>query len=162
MAKSFKRTTKLNVNPDKALKVLTDPDFQVARETAQDTCVGAEYKEISKAGDKLVFEVTNTEYAKGVKGIDKRKTENVIYTYTWNLAKRSCSWDYQSKHSNKGVKVWGTLRVEAAGDSSILHDEFTVEVKIPLVGGKIEKTILKEVEAGWPKYEKVLNQWMAK
>ena len=162
MATSFKRITKIGVNPDKALEVLVDPEFQVARETAQDTCVGAKYREISKSGDKLVFEVTNTEYAKGVKGVDKKKTEEVTYTYTWDLAKRSCSWDYRSKHSNKGVKVWGSLRVEEKGSDSLLHDEFTVEVKIPLVGGKIEKTILKEVEAGWPKYEKVLNEWMAK
>lgn len=162
MAKSFKRTTKLAVSPDKALQVLVDPEFQVARETAQDTCVGAKYKEISKSGNKLVFEVTNTEYAKGVTGIDRSKTEKVTYTYTWDLAKRTCTWVYRSGHGDR-VKVSGSLRVEPGpGDSSVLHDDFTVEVKIPLVGGKIEGIILKEVEAGWPKYEQVLRKWMAR
>jgi hypothetical protein len=162
MAKSFKRSTKFDATPEKALSVLTNPEFQVERETAQDNCVGAEYKEISRSDTRLVYEVINTEYAKGVTGIDKNKTERVTYTYTWDLARKSCTWVYRSDHGDR-VKVSGSLKiVTGPANTSVLDDDFTVEVKIPLVGGKIEGIIMKEVEAGWPKYEKVLRAWLSK
>ncbi len=163
MAKTFKGTTKLQTSVEDALQVLIDPEFQVARETAQDTCLASKTEEVSRSDDKLVFKVINTEYAKGVTGIDRSKTEQVSYTYTWDLAKKRCTWTYQSKHSDKGVKVYGSVTLEPGPkDTALVHDEFTVEVNIPLVGGKVEKAILKEIEAGWPAYERILRQWAEK
>ena len=81
--------------------------------------------------------------------------------YEWDLKGRRASWTYSSPHG-KRVRVWGGTRIDAAGDNAVLHEEFNCEVKIPLVGGKVEKVILKEVDKYWPRYEQLLNEWCEK
>lgn len=157
MAKHFKQTIDVKATPQKLLDTLIDKDFQVAREKAQGS-LGVKVKDISRTDDKYVYEVQSTEYAKGITGIDKSKTELVRTTYTWDLKKKSCTWTYHSEHGDR-IKVYGALAVLEAGENSKLLDELTVEVKIPLVGKKIETKIAEGIEAGFPKYEKVVKEF---
>ena len=54
------------------------------------------------------------------------------------------------------------IRIEGSGDSCLLVEEFNVNVKVPLMGGKIEKIIMKEVDKYFPKYEVMVKEFCAK
>jgi len=159
MAKSQHRTT-VDLPPDDLVKILTDPDFQVAREKAQNA-IDASVKGVSRQGDRLVFEVHVTQHARTKTGIDRSRTEQAVTTYTWDLKARTASWVYRDPHSER-VDVRGSVRVEPSGSGSTEVDDMQIEVRIPLLGGQIEKLILKEVEKGWPRYEAVLRKFAAK
>jgi hypothetical protein len=160
MAKTHKRTMTLDLPPDDLVAVLTDPEYHVAREKAQDA-LDVRVQEVSRSGDRLVFEVHVTQHARGKTGIDRSRTEQAVTTTTWDLRARRASWEYRDPHSDR-VTVRGTMKVEPAGERSTLVDEMHVEVRIPLIGGQIEKMILKGVEEGWPKYERVVRDFAAR
>lgn len=153
MAKQSTRTMRFSFPPEVVFKVISSPEFQAENFRAQGN-PDAKVVERSRSDSTLVVFAEVTEYAKGVTGIDKSKTELTSTTYQWDLPTMTARWTYQSPHSQ--VRVWGNIRIKAAGDGTSLYEEFNVEVKIPLLGGKIEKVILKEADAYWPRYEKLV------
>jgi hypothetical protein len=159
MAKQSIHTMSFPFPPDLIMKVISYPEFQAENFKAQGN-PDAKVIEKERTDSKLLLVADVTEYAKGVTGIDKSKTEQSTTSYQWDLRARKATWTYQSAHSQ--VKVWGAIRIEASGAGASLTEEFNVEVKVPLLGGKIEKMILKEADAYWPKYEKLVADYARK
>lgn len=156
MAKQSIHTMSFPFPPDLVRKVISLPEFQAENFKAQGN-PDAKVFEKSRTDTKLVIVAEVTEYAKGVTGIDKTKTEQTTTIYDWDLEAMKATWTYQSPHAQ--VKVWGAIRIAASGAGTALTEEFNVEVKIPLLGGKIEKMILKEADSYWPKYEKLVADY---
>lgn len=159
MAKKFTSTDSINATPDKVVEVLASEDFIIANQKMRDA-VSATVREVSRTDSRLVIEINTTEYAKGITGIDRSKTEETMTTEEWDLKARSKSWTYKGSHRN--VQVWGNTRIQEAGGGSSMVSEFNVEVKIPLVGGKVEKLVIKEVEKTWPRYISLVQEYCAK
>ncbi|MFH2008566.1 MAG: DUF2505 family protein [bacterium] len=160
MAKKSEQTFRLSYPADVVLKVLTNDEFLVANFKQQDN-PAAVVRERSRTDTKLVLECEVTEYSKGMTGVDRSRTEVTQTVYEWDLKARRSSWTYDSPHGNR-IKVWGQTRIEEAGSGCVVHEEFNCDVKIPLVGGKVEKIVLKEVDKYWPLYEKLLKEWASK
>lgn len=159
MAKQSVHTMHFPQSPDLIMKVISDPDFQAENFKAQGN-PDAKVVEKERTEAKLVLLAEVTEYAKGVTGIDKSKTELTITTYQWDLKARRATWVYKSPHSQ--VSVSGGIKIDPSGSGTTLTEDIKVEVRIPLLGGKIEKMILKEVDAYWPKYEKLVAEYCKK
>jgi hypothetical protein len=116
---------------------------------------------LSRTDRKLEVDAEVTEYKKGITGIDRTKTEVTHTFYKWDLEAMRSEWTYKSSHDGT-IRVWGGTRIEPAGAETRVTEEFNVEVKIPLMGGKIERSILKEVDSFWPKFELLLQQYCQK
>jgi hypothetical protein len=162
MSKTAKNTFRLPYPPDVVLATLTDPAFLEANFKQQDN-PEAKVVERSRTQEELILDAEVTEYAKGIGGVNRSKTEKTRTVYVWNLTARTGEWTYTNPSTQgKLAKVWGSSRIEPDGDTTVLYEEFSVNVKIPLMGGKIEKIVIKEVEKYWPAYEKLLRQWCDK
>jgi hypothetical protein len=160
MSRTFTRTITVELPPDETVELLIDAGFQEEKERAQDA-LEASFREVSREGDRLVAELHVTQHARGKTGIDRSRTEQAVTTYEWDLGKRTASWTYKDPHSDR-VTVRGTTRVEPDGARSRVRDEIFLEVRVPLIGGQIEKLIIKEIEKGWPRYEQVVRRHVAK
>ena len=160
MAQSKATTFRFDASPDALLAVLLDPDFQVAREKVQGSA-DATVRDIKRTDAEYVYEVKTTDYAKTLTGIDRNKTENATCTYEWDLSRMRCVWSWIGPHGKK-ARTWGNLRISPAGGGTTLDLDFNIDVKVPLIGKKIEKLVLKEVEPGWVRYENVIREWLAK
>ena len=160
MAKRDEQTFRFDVTPEKLLEVMIDEEYQIARQKSQGA-LEVDVKEVSRTDDRFVFEVHAKEYARGITGVDKSKTEINVTTYDWDLTARRGSWKHTTSQGER-VKVWGTVQVKPDGDNSMLVNDFNIEIKIPLVGGKIEKMVMKEVAKGWANYEKVVREFCSK
>ena len=160
MASKSENVFRFDSPPETLLAVLIAADFQIAREKAMGS-LEARVEEKTRSDTRLVFDVHTVDYARGMTGIDRSKTENNRTEYDWDLKVRRAGWTYHGQ-SNKMARVWGTIRLEPEGSGSKLTNSFEVEVKIPLMGGKIEKLVLKEVEKSWPIYEKTIRTFLAK
>lgn len=160
MAQSKATSFHFDATTDKLLEVLLDPDFQVAREKVQGS-VDATVRDIRRSESEYVYEVRTTDYAKTFTGVDKRKTETANCTYEWDLSRLRGVWTWIGPHGKK-AKTWGNLRISPSAGGATLDVDFNIDVKVPLIGKKIEKIVLKEVEPGWARYENIIREWLAK
>lgn len=159
MASLSTRTMHFDCTPELLLEVITAPDFHKANLENQGN-PKATIHERSRTDDKLVFDAEVEEYAKGVRGIDKSKIEVTWTNFIWDLEKRTAQWNYRGPHAR--AKVYGDIRIVGSGERSTLTENFHVNIKIPLVGKGIEKIVIRETEAYWPKYEVLINEFIQK
>ena len=161
MAKSSERTTVFEVAPEVLLEVVTSSEFQVEQRKLDEAVVDAKFAEIARTDDKLQFELRSTEYERGMTGINKKKTIQSVTKVTWNLKTKSGTWSYSSPSTDK-VKLSGAHKIETAGDNSRFTAETTVDVKIPLVGKKVEAMIIDGMGKGRNGYDNLLRRYLAK
>ena len=160
MAKRDEQVFRFEVTPDKLLEVLIDQEYQIARQKSQGA-LEVEVKEVSRTDDRFVFEVHAKEYARGLTGVDKSKTEINVSSYDWDLKAKRGTWTHSTAQGER-VKVWGSVQIQPDGDNSKIVNDFNIEIKIPLVGGKLEKMVMKEVAKGWANYENVIREFCQK
>ena len=142
-------------------KVFIDPEFQVEQRTIEDDVADARYQEISRSDDRVVFEVHTDEYVRGMRGVERSKTEEWINKIQWDLGTHSCRWQLQTPHGDR-VKVNGSQRIEAAGDRAQFTATYDVSVKVPLIGGKIEKMVIKQIEQQYGAFENLARRYCEK
>lgn len=140
--------------------IITDADFHKARSALLDN-PKTEIKETELTDTVRKFEIHTTEYAKGITGIDRSKTEQSVAYYKCDLKKRTVAWEYHGPQG-KRAKVWGEMAVTESGGGSRVKQVFNVDIKIPLLGGKIEKMVSKKTAEFWPRYEKLVDSWVDK
>lgn len=160
MTQRYEKTFEFEVGPDELLSILTDPAFQQEREKANGA-LEVRVEELERTAHKLRYVVHTTTHARGLTGVDKNKTEQAQNTYAWDLDNRVGKWTWKGPHGDK-ARVWGSSRIQPANDHARLTNDFNVEVKVPLVGGKIEKAVMKEVPAGFERYEQVVRSFIEK
>lgn len=161
MAKTSNRTTVFEASPEKLLEIVISPEFQVEQRKLDDAVVDATYHEMTRTEDKLVFELRSKEYERGMTGLNKKKTIEATTKAEWNLKTMVGTWSYNAPSLDR-VKISGKQSIEPAGDAARFHAEFTIEVKIPLVGKKAEGMIVDGMNKGKDNYDNLLRQYLAK
>lgn len=150
-----------DATPEKLLAVLTDADFLVAQQKLDPATTDAHVDEILRTDAKLVLKLHATQYARGMRGIDRSRTEPAVTTYTWDLAARSAQWAYHGAYSER-FSAAGADRIEHAADGARLTTEFYLTVRVPVIGRQIEKFVVKQFDARQPKYEQVVRDFCVK
>lgn len=162
MAKTSSRTTLFETTPEKLLEIVTSEDFQVEQRLLDEAVVNTELVEVSRSDDKLVFELRSKEYERGMKGLNRKKTISSTTKVEWDLKNKKATWSYSSP-SIERFRLEGNQRIEPApGDKAKFTAEFTVEVKVPLLGGKIEGKVTDGMNEGSQRYDDLLRKHIAK
>jgi hypothetical protein len=163
MPKTYEKTVTFETSADRLFAVISSGDFQVACQRADPAVVEATFREVSRTDRKLVLVIDTVEYARGMTGLDRSRTEKNTTTWTYDLARRRGEWVYTSASSwADKVTAEGSDTVEPSGDKARLVSKATFSVRIPLIGGKIEGFILKEVEQSRPAFERTVREFLAK
>ncbi len=164
MAKTWNKTVTFDATADQLFNVLTSGDFQVASQKNDPAVVSASYHEVSRSDERLVLVIDTLEYARGMTGLDKKKTEKNKTTWTFDLKRMRGKWVYSSASSwADKVQAEGADTVEAgSGGKARLVSEATFTVRIPLIGGKIEGFIMKEIEQSRPAFERTIREFLKK
>jgi hypothetical protein len=163
MAKHLEQTARIPRTPDELLATLSDPEV-LADQAKLQGAREARVVELRRDAACLVQEVHLEEYARGLTGVDRSRTEPATTTYEWDLADRSCRWRYLGSRGER-VGLRGSITIRPApGEPAVgaLASEvtyaFDIDVRVPLVGGLIERLIAAEVEKGSQAYEQYLRQ----
>ena len=158
MAKSSEHTFVLKgVSPDRALEILSSREFEIEQQAAQEGNKSCEVVPKSSDDEHVEYELRTVEYAKGITGLDRSKTIDTTTVVTWDRRKRQSKWVYSGPHDNR-VRVWGGTTITAEGDGCRIRTRLEVEIKIPLIGGKIESMVVRGTEKHWPAYERILRK----
>jgi len=161
MATKWEKTTVFDLTADKLLETLTNPEFQAAQRMNDSAVVDARYQEVARKGDHLIFEVRATEYERGLTGLNKKKTLESVTRNDWDLQQKTSTWVYSSPATGK-VSIDGYSRIEPEGDKSKLVAGFTIDVRIPLVGKKVEQAISSGMIEGRAKYDDTIREYAKK
>jgi len=158
MAKTTEHTFVLSgTSPDRALEVLSSEAFEIEQNEAQDGNKSCEVVPESKDDTRLTYTLKTVEYGRGLTGVDRSKTNLTTTKVTWDLGKRESSWVYTGTQPGR-VKVWGSTLISAEGDGCKIKSTLNVEIKIPLVGRKIEDAVIKGTNAHWPDFERLVRK----
>jgi hypothetical protein len=161
MAKTLRRVQGFDVAPDVLLAAVTDPEF-VKQRMKPGTSAGATVREVSRDAVRLVQELHSDDYARTrVGGIDRSRIEPSTTRYEWDLAARECRWTWRGPQDAR-VGLRGRIAVRAAGAGSELETEFEVDVRIPLIGGVVERIIAAEIEEDLPRFEREVRAALAR
>lgn len=159
---SLKKERAVPCTPDRLLAVLTNPEFEVEKQKNISKALDASVKELKRNDAELVYEIHSTEYAKGMTGLDKSKTEAVVIKTRWNLKERHAEWTWEGSQYGKKVSVSGTISIRPQGEHCQLVSTMDVEIKIPLMGGVAEKKTLQSIEATWHKFDALVDTYINK
>ena len=161
MPKTTKGTSEFAFPPNKLLDVLLNEGYQVESAKLDEAVKDARFIITSKTDARAVCEIRSTEYERGMSGIDKKKTVETITKIEWDLKTMSSTWVYTNPSQDR-FKLSGTSRITATSKGCSLTSEATVEVKIPLVGGKVESMVAEGIEKSRAKDAALMQEWAKK
>lgn len=149
------------MDPEKLVSVMTDPEFLVAQQLEEPDVVEAWVEELSRSDDRLVLKLHSRQYARGLFSVDRGRTEISVATYTWDLRQRRCTWAYRTARGDL-IHIEGIDHIEVEADGTRLTNEFTIEVRVPLVGRHLERRVLSQLDRRKEVYVRVLREFYRK
>jgi hypothetical protein len=156
MSKTLSVRRRLSQSPDQVLRLLMAPEFLVARHEA-DGAREVQVREVSRDGARVVQEVIVQEPAHTMTGVDADRLVQAVTTYEWDLAARRGRWSYLGPHG-KMIRLGGEFHVDPDGTGAVFRADFEVTVRVPLLGSRIEKRIIDEIQAGQPKVDALVEE----
>ena len=156
MAASFARSVRFDAPPDDVVAVVTSHEFLCARHRLQEAAA-VRPRDQARDERRLVQVVEVDEYARTLTGTDRGKTEQAVTTYEWDLAARRGRWSYLGPHG-KMIRLGGEFHVDPDGTGAVFRADFEVTVRVPLLGSRIEKRIIDEIQAGQPKVDALVEE----
>ena len=143
--------------PEQVGQVLCSEAFNVAAERDRDEVLDARHVLLEERGGDLVFEVRSTEYKrKKTGGIDRSGTVESKIRNTYDARARTLSWVYEGAGS-RWVSVTGIYRLTPTERGTHVIHDISIEVNIPLIGGRIAKMISGEFDAATRRFERLLR-----
>jgi hypothetical protein len=159
--KTSTRTAIFETTPDALVALLTSASFQEEQRRLDESVVDVKFVEISRTDARLEFELRSTEYERGLTGVNKNKHIQSVTHVEWDLKNRKGTWSYKTQAYDR-FKLSGVERVEPMGDKARFVDEVTADMKMPLVGGKIEGAVLDGTAKGAKNWDALVRKRIGK
>lgn len=153
---------KINASADTVFALLTDPKWLEARSAALGE-ISARCK-TKKAGTGLTLTMQRRVHrdmnAVVAKVINPDSDIEIIENWSGEASSRSA--DYALTIVGKPITVSAKIVLESAGKACIYRIQHQARVKVPLIGGVIEKFVLGETEKGCADELEYLLQYLKK
>ena len=88
------------------------------------------------------------------------KSGAYIENRSWDTERAECGWTIDMSSAKVGVSGVVTVVSDGASGSKRVNDG-TVDIRIPLVGGKVEKFIIKQTEDSFAKAAEFISSYIA-
>lgn len=140
-------TSRFDAPPERVADVYCSEEFQLGMERERDGVVETEYVTLRDDAGQRVFELRSREYKRTMTGaLDRSGTVAARNHNEYDREAGTIRWRYESGNTDR-VDVSGVYRFQPDGDGGtrLVHD-VKVDVRIPLVGGRVAKYIAGEME----------------
>ena len=139
-----KQDTRYAASSDVVIKMMTDKKFHCDRLEMQGH---KDYEIVSHKSDGKTFSIKFKRKASGI---------TVTHEDIWNIASKTGRIVVEL--GGMPVEMSAETSLRDAGKECVLTYEWNIHSKVPLVGGKIEKSIAAENEKAVPEQARVGNQ----
>ncbi|MDN5743883.1 MAG: DUF2505 domain-containing protein [Nocardioidaceae bacterium] len=154
----FHRALAYQATPEEVFAMIADPAFR--RQVAQAQNVASIEVTIQPRGDGLHVGVDQEQNTAGLPAIAKKiagDTTRAIIAEEWS---DHASGDYQITAPGKPTKAIGTVSIKPDGEGANYVLDLEVSVKVPLIGGKLEKVMSDQIADGLQIEHRVGMAWL--
>jgi hypothetical protein len=142
----FRHELRYDAPPDRVFEMLADPAFRQAACEAQDV-ISADV-ELDRAGDGFTLVIDMLQRTDDLPGFARTfagESTQAVQRESWTS---TTGGDLLIEAPGKPTSMRGTIRLEADGAGTTEVVELEIKVKVPLIGGKLEKLMADKVTAG--------------
>lgn len=154
----FRRELAYEAGPDEVFAMLADPAFR-EKVAAEQGVVSIEVS-ITPTGAGFTMVSDQVQDTAGLPAIAKKiagDTTRAVVREEWSDA---TSGTIEITAPGKPTKAVGTVRLVAAGTGATYVQELDVNVKVPLIGGKLETLMADNIDAGLSVEHSVGTAWL--
>lgn len=145
------------------VEVMVSEDYNVESEKKREGVVDSEYKPKEQGDDRTVYEMHTTEYKRTkTGGLDKNDYTHTILTHTYTAHNRTLTWIYGNASGSSRLELSGVYTLTPQGGQTRVEHEVEINLRIPLIGGRISKFIAKQFEATFPEHQALLKKYLDK
>jgi len=157
-AMKFRHELSYDASPDQVFAMLADPAFREAACAAQDVISAEATVERSGAGFTMtVDQLQNTDdlpsFAQKFAGSSTRAIQHEVWA-------DSTGGTLRIDAPGKPSEIAGTITLRPEGSGTVEIVELDVKIKVPLIGGKLEKLLADKVRAGMDAEHGVGTEWL--
>lgn len=148
-----------DASPDEVFEMLADPAFRARVSEAQD--VHSHDITIERDGDGFTFVNDQVQRTDGLPAIARKiagESTRAIQRETWTDRTHG---SIEIEAPGAPTQITGAVTLSPAGSSTLHVSDFTVKVKVPLVGGKLEGLLADTVRSGLAVEHEVGDAWLA-
>ena len=142
----FRHELQYDAPPARVFAMLADPAFREAVAEAMDV-ISADVR-LERDGDGFTLTVDQLQKTDDLPGFARTfagDSTQAIQREVWNSA---TSANLSIEAPGKPTNIAGTIRLEPDGAGTKEVVELEIKVKVPLIGGKLEKLMAEKVQAG--------------
>ena len=152
---------KFDCTPDKLYSLLSDDQFDDALMNALQMKKECLEKKADASGPVYKIRLTNPEEIPAIAKKFTGEKLSYIETRTWNKAKCGNTWIIAPEIKGATVEAKGKTEIVANGNGCIRKTTGSITVKIPLIGGKIEKIKKKSITDTFKKNADFCRKYLA-
>ena len=131
--------------------------YNVEEAVSREDVKSASFKPIAEGPDSREFEIHYVEYRRTKLGkLDKSGTARAVTESVYRDKDRTLRWVYKGPETR--VSIAGTYRLEPAGEQTRVFHETDIDVRIPVIGGRIAKVIAEEFGKAMPRVQRILER----
>lgn len=154
----FRHDLVYDATPDQVFEMLADPDFRRAACAAQEV-VSAEV-DLTPSGDGFDLVIDQVQRTTDLPGFARTfagETTQAVQRESWT---DRTGGTLAIEAPGKPTESRGTIRLAARGAQTVETVELEIKVKVPLIGGKLEKLMAEKVAAGMDAEREVGVAWL--
>lgn len=154
----FRRELAYEAGPDEVFAMLADPAFR-EKVAAEQGVVSIDVR-ITPTGAGFTMVSDQVQDTAGLPAIAKKiagDTTRAVVREEWSDA---TSGTIEITAPGKPTKAVGTVRLVGAGTGATYVQELDVNVKVPLIGGKLETLMADNIDAGLSVEHSVGTAWL--
>jgi carbon monoxide dehydrogenase subunit G len=144
--------------PDAVFEMLADPDFRRAVCEAQEV-ISVEVS-LDRDGDGFNLVVDQQQNTKDLPGFARTFAGDSTQAIQREVWLGPTGGNLSIEAPGKPTTVSGTIRLEADGAGTREVVELEIKVKVPLVGGKLEKLLVEKITDGMDAEHAVGTAWL--
>jgi carbon monoxide dehydrogenase subunit G len=154
----FRHELQYDAPPAQVFEMLADPAFRQAACEAQEV-ISADVQ-LERDGDGFTLVIDQLQRTDDLPGFARTfagASTQAIQRETWTSVDGG---SLEIEAPGKPTKMVGTIRLEPTGAGTTEIVELEIKVKVPLIGGKLEKLMADKVQAGMDAEHQVGQAWL--
>jgi hypothetical protein len=154
----FRHELRYPAAPEQVFEMLADPAFRQAVAEAMDVISADVQLDRDGEGFTLVIDqLQKTDDLPAFARTFAGDSTQAIQRETWTSASGG---DLRIEAPGKPTSIGGTIRLEPDGAGTTEVVELEIKVKVPLIGGRLEKLMAEKVQAGMDLEHQVGQTWL--
>ena len=154
----FRHELRYDAPPAEVFEMLADPAFRQAVAEAMDV-ISADVQ-LDRDGDGFTLVIDQLQKTDDLPGFARTFAGDSTQAIQREVWRGATSGDLGIEAPGKPTSMTGTIRLEPAGSGTTEVVELEIKVKVPLIGGKLEKLMAEKVRAGMDTEQQVGRAWL--